>query len=150
MAKINLTESELNAIIESSVRKVLEEGLFKNIAAGAKALTKGVQGQQLLNRGTDNFSQRYSNKDLTQIANPMSPNPEPLAQQQAEKAYNMYRYYQAEANKYLNLLNKLTKQYNLKYMGTGKRDTNNEYGTSGVHYDNKSSRQIVPNRYGFK
>jgi hypothetical protein len=150
MTKIKLTESELNAIIESSVRQVLEEGFIDQIKAGWSGLEQGVEGQRMLDRGTENFKQNWDRDDEAAIGNPWAKRPESTAPMQAMKAYKMYKEYQVMANKYLNLYNKLTKQYDLNQDGVGRRSSKQKVDKSaGVTPFRKPTHNNIPNAKGY-
>lgn len=149
MAKntITLTEAQLNRMVEDCVRDIINEGMMdeafgdglKNFGRSMKSAFQGAkqgyQGQQMLNRGTDDFKQEWGREELAQNSNPWSSRPENTASMQATEAYKMYKYHKTESDKYLALYNKLTNQYGLNKDGVGQRSssqTSNLYGTGGI------------------
>jgi hypothetical protein len=152
---ITLTEAQFNKMVEDCVRDIINEGMMdeafgdglKNFGRSMKSAVQGAkqgyQGQQMLNRGTDNFKQEWGREELAQIANPWSARPENTASMQASEAYKMYKYHKSESDKYLALYNKLTNQYRLNKDGVGQRSSNqkgNVYGTGGGIIANKRAR----------
>lgn len=148
---IYLNESDLQQIIEESVQQILNEGFFDNLKAGVSGAVQGArrgfQGQKMLDRGTDNFKQTWDRDDLAAQANPYGPGAENTASMQANQAFRLYKEYQQEANKYLNLYNKLSKKYNLgkeKPGLTKSKEKEAFYGSGGIRRNkNKFGSKIV-------
>ena len=149
---IKLNENELYALVNECVKDVLEEGFFDQIKAGWNGAKQGLSGQKMLDRGVDNFNQYHQLQDLR------SGNYENTASEQAREAYSKYKEYQAQANKFLNLYNKLVKTYNLKKVGVGKVDSQGNVPSLGIgsnvskNFRNKYDRTKMPNpnTRGFK
>lgn len=144
---ITLTEAQFNRMVEDCVRDIINEGMLdeafgdglRNFGKSMKSTWQGAKhgykGQQMLNRGTDDFKQQWDREDWANKANPWSANPENTAEMQAKEAYNMYKYHKAESDKYLALYNKLTRRYGLQKQGVGNVRTtekSNLYGTGGM------------------
>ena len=145
---VRLTESQLNELINESIQQILEEGFFDNLKAGVSGAVQGTrrgfQGQKMLDRGTDNFKQNWDYDDLKAHANPYGPGAENTASMQANQAYNLYKEYQQEANKYLNLYKSLIKKYNLAKEKPGQTQTREKT----AHYTPNSN--IDKNKFGSK
>ena len=132
---IHLTESELKQIINESVKQIIEEGFFDNMKSAYQGAKMAYQGQKMKDRGTDNFKQKWGRDELSAQANPWAAKPENTADMQAREVYQMYKKYQAEANRYLSLYNQLTRKYNLKKTGVGQvqaQGKSNLRGNGGV------------------
>lgn len=152
--KVQISESKLNAIIKESIIEILkediEEGLGQQLKAGWNGLRQGVQGQQLLDRGTDGFKQNFDRDDEAAIADPFASRPENTASMQARQAYEMYKKYKTESDKYLALYNKLTNQYNLNKDGVGQRSSKETVVKgAGITPFRKPTRPGVPNARGY-
>ena len=52
---ITLTESELHQMVNECVASMLEEGFLDNMKAAWQGAKRGYQGQQMLDRGVDDF-----------------------------------------------------------------------------------------------
>lgn len=114
MNKIYLTESQINAIVSESVKRImLDEGLWDNIKAGYRGMKQGFQNQQTLDRGADNFKPEHDYENFRAMANPYTKNPENTAIEQARSIYQQYCQHRQMASKLERLLNKMCKQYNL-------------------------------------
>lgn len=148
--KIVLNESELNAIIESCVREALSEGWLDRVKSAYQGAKQAYQGQEMLDRGTEDFKQNWDKDDEASIANPFASKPENTASMQARQAYEKYKYYKSESDKYLALYNKLTKQYDLNKDGVGKRSSKQQViKGSGVAPMRKRSKGNIPNAKGY-
>lgn len=149
--KIILNENELHAIIESCVKEALEEGLGDQLKAGVQGAVNAFKGQKLLDRGTDNFKQNWDRDDEASIANPYASRPENTATMQARAAYEKYKYYKSESDKYLALYNKLTNKYNLNHDGVGQRSSKEQVvkGAFGGTTPKQNFSYTVPNARGY-
>jgi hypothetical protein len=148
--KIVLNESEFKSLVESCVRSAIEEGIFDRLKAAYSGARSGYKGQQMLDRGTNNFKQNWDRDDEASISNPFASKPENTAAMQAREAFQKYKEYQAQANKFLNLYNQLTRKYNLNKDGVGQRSSSEKVtkGSGVAPMKNNYRRSIpVPKKY---
>lgn len=153
MAKnqIILKENELNTIIEECVMEALNEGLGDQLRASWQGAKQAFKGQKMLDRGVDNFKQNWTRDDEASIANPYASRPENTAAMQAKEAYDKYKYYKSESDKYLALYNKLTNKYDLNKDGIGQRSTKEKVvkGAFGGTRPKQNYSYTVPNARGY-
>lgn len=132
---IRLTEEQLKDIINESVQQILEEGFMDNMKSAWNGAKMAYKGQQMKDRGVENFKQNWGRDDLAAQANPWASKPENTASMQANEAFKLYKQYQAEANKYLTLYRQLSKKYDLEKTGVGQvksKESNPLYGKGGI------------------
>ena len=121
---IKLSESQLNQIISESVRKVLaeaeeNEGFFNNMKSAFQGAKRGYQNQKTIDRGTEGFKQQHDSDDVMKsMKNPLS-KMDNTAEEQCAQIYKQYKDAYMEANRLLNLYNKMIRQYGLSKQAVG-------------------------------
>ena len=134
---IRLNEEQLNTLIMESDIRVLnesenDEGLFGNIRAAYQGAKRGVKAQRSLDRGTEGFKQQHDHDDVMKsMKNPMG-KMDNTAEEQARRLYDQYKEYQQQANKLLNMYNKMIKAYGLQKQEVGRHVNPNPTPASPV------------------
>ena len=103
---------------------------------GAK---RGFKSQQTIDRGTEGFKRQHDHDDMMKaMKNPLS-KMDNTAEEQCREIYNQYKEAYMEANRLLNLYNKMIKQYGLEKQAVGQ------------HVDpNKAPASPIPDVSGMK
>lgn len=118
MAKIKITEEQLQTLIKESVEKtMIEEGFFDNLGAAWDGAKRGFKAQKTLDKDTVGLKRHHDYEDLEKLSNPFSSGPENTAEEEAREIYRQYKEHMAIANRLLNKYKKLVKDYGLVYTG---------------------------------
>lgn len=133
---IRLNEEQLNQLIAESVIRVIseseDENLLNNLRAAWNGARRGYKAQQTVDRGTTGFKTQHDHDDVMKsMKNPLS-KMENTAEEQCREIYNQYKEAYMEANRLLNLYNKMVKQYGLEKQGVGQYSDPNKTPASPV------------------
>lgn len=121
---VRLNEEQLNRLIKESVMQVLregveDEGLWSNLKSAFQGAKRGYNAQKTIDRGVEGFKRHHDTDDEMRMIRDPFAKWQNTAEEQCAEIYKQYKEAYMEANRLLNLYNKMIRQYGLQKQDVG-------------------------------